>query len=76
MLSRSMRERKLMILIIAINKVLQHSTTLKNTDLLAVESIGESRDATVGVDLEEPLFLLLILCHLDRIHLGPSVVHA
>jgi hypothetical protein len=69
MLSRALRERELVILVIAINEVLQHSTTLKDTNLLAVECISESRDATVGVDLEEPLFLLLIFGHLDGVHL-------
>jgi hypothetical protein len=70
MLSRVMGERKLVILVIAINEVLKHSTALKNTDLLAVEGISESRNATVGVDLEEPLFLLLILGHLDSMDLS------
>uniref|UniRef100_A0A7S3JP59 Uncharacterized protein n=1 Tax=Aureoumbra lagunensis TaxID=44058 RepID=A0A7S3JP59_9STRA len=69
MLSRALREGELVILVIAINEVLQHSAALKNTDLLAIECVGKSRDATVGVYLEEPFFLLLILGHLDGVHL-------
>lgn len=69
MLSRALREREFVVFVIAINEVLQHGAALKDTDLLALECVGKSRDATVGVDLEEPLFLLLILGHLDGVDL-------
>jgi hypothetical protein len=41
-------------------QVLQDAAGLEQTDLLAVaESVGQSGDAAVGVDLEEPATRLL-----------------
>lgn len=58
-----------MILVIAINKILQNGARLKNANLFTVESVGHGGDAAVGVDLEEPRLLLLVLAHLDGVHL-------
>lgn len=69
MLSRAMGERELVVLVVAINEVLQNSTALKDANLLAVQRICEGGDAAIGVDLQEPLLLLLILSHLDGVHL-------
>lgn len=65
-----MRIRNLVVLVVAVNEILQNSTALKDADLLAVgELVSEGGDATVGVDLEEPGLLLLILHHLDGVDL-------
>lgn len=69
MLARSIRIRDLVILVIAINKILQDGARLKNANLFTVKSVGDGGDAAVGVDLKEPRLLLLVLAHLDGVHL-------
>lgn len=69
-LLRSARERYLVIHIVAIHKVLQNGSALPDVELLAIlVDVGDSRDATVWVDVEEPLLFLLMLEELDLAHL-------
>ena len=54
--------RKLVFLVVAVDKVLQDRAALKDADLLAVlKSVSDGRDASVGVDLEEPGRLDLVV---------------
>lgn len=51
-----------MVLVVPVDQVLQDGTALEYADLLAVgEGIRDGGNATIGVDLEEPRLLLLIL---------------
>ena len=59
-----------MVHIVAIHKILQNGSALPNVELLAIlVDVGDSRDATIWVDVEEPLLLLLMLEKLDLAHL-------
>ena len=51
MLSRVLGIRNLMILIISIDEILQNSTTLKHTNLLAVQRIRQSGDTAIGINV-------------------------
>lgn len=47
-----------MLLVVAVDEVLQNSSALKDADGLPVgEGVGEGGDPPVGVDLEEPRLL-------------------
>lgn len=59
-----------MVLVVSVREVLEDGTALKNANLLAVwQLVRQSGQAAVGVDLEEPGLLLLILHHLDGVDL-------
>jgi hypothetical protein len=65
-----MRVRDLVVLVIAINKVLEDGTALEDADGLAVgELVSNGRNAAIGVDLEEPGLLLLIVTHANGVDL-------
>ena len=52
-------ERNPVILVISLNEILHDRTTLEHTNLLAIgESIRQSGNASVGIDIQKPLFLL------------------
>jgi hypothetical protein len=54
------------VLVVAADEVLEHGAALKDADLLAVgQLVRKCRDAAIGVDLEEPVLLLLIVLHVD-----------
>lgn len=59
-----------MVHIVAVHKILQNGSALPDIKLLAIlVDVGDSRDATIWVDVEEPLLLLLMLEKLDLAHL-------
>lgn len=73
-LTRPMRIRNLVVFVVAVRQVLQDGTALKDADLLAVlKLVRQGGDATIGVNLQEPRLLLLILHHLDGVHLRACV---
>lgn len=56
-----------MVLVVAVDEVLQDGARLKDANGLAVgPGVCDGGDAAVGVDFEEPGFFLLILCHFNR----------
>lgn len=64
------RVRDLVAPIVPVHKILQDGTTFPNLELLAVlGSVNDGWDATVGVDVEEPLLFLLMLKELYLVHL-------
>ena len=66
----AIRIRDLVILVVRSDDIQEDSTTFKDLDLAAVlVLISEGRNATVGVDLEEPGFLLLVLAEVQGHHL-------
>ena len=69
-LRRVARVRNLVVLDVAVDKVLENGTALKDANGLAIRPlVGDGGDAAVGVNLEEPRLLLLILAHLDGMDL-------
>jgi len=57
---------QLVLSIIPVNKVLHDTAALKHPDSLPVsEPVSKSRDAAVGVDIQEPLFFLRVLGDVD-----------
>lgn len=69
-LPRPIWVRDLVILVIPGDEVLQDGATLKDADGLPVlGGVGDGRDAAVGVDLEEPGLLLLVVLEADGAHL-------
>ena len=70
MLARPGGVRDLVVLVIAVDDVLENSTALKDADRLAVgELVGQGGNAAIGVDFEEPRLLLLIVGHADWVDL-------
>ena len=64
------READLEVLVISGYDVLHHAARLEEADLLAViEGVCHGRNATVGVDLEEPWFLLCVLRDVDPVNI-------
>lgn len=62
-----------MLRVIAVREVLQDGAALKDADGLAIgESVCEGRNATIGVDLEEPRLLLGVLADLNVCRLWRS----
>lgn len=61
--------RNLVVLVVPLHEVLQDGAALKDANLLAVQGICEGGNAAIGVDVEEPLLLLLILHHFNVVHL-------
>lgn len=60
----------LMFRVVLLNQVLHDATGLKKTNCSAVgERICQSRDSSIGIDLEEPWFLLRVFGDVDR--MGP-----
>lgn len=65
-LARSARVRKLVLGVIVVHQILQDTAGLEQADFLAVaECVGDGGDATVGVDFEEPGFLLHVFADFD-----------
>lgn len=59
-----------MLAIIPIDEVLHNAPALENANRLAIgELIRQSRDAAVGIDLQEPGFFLCVLLERDFGHL-------
>lgn len=70
MLPRARLETDLALLVVLVDKVLHDRARLKEVDLAAIfVDVGESRNAAVWIDLEEPRVLLLVLRELDFLHL-------
>ena len=68
-LPRAPRVTNLIILIILIDQVLLNASALKQPYLLPVtESISESGDSAVGVNLEEPRLFLRVFGDVDFVH--------
>ena len=62
----ALRVRDLVVFIVALDKVLHDGARLEQRDGRAVlELVGQSRDAAVGVDLEEPWLLLDVFGDVD-----------
>lgn len=56
--------------IVPIHEILQDGTAFPDFELLAVlVCVDNGWDATVGVDVEEPLFFLLMFKELDWVYL-------
>lgn len=69
-LRRVARVRHLVVLVVAVYKVLENGSALKDANGLAIRPlVGDGGDAAVGVNLEEPRLLLFILAHLDGMDL-------
>ena len=70
MLLRPTRVRNQMILVVLIDEVLQHRTTLEDLDFLPILIlVGQRGNATIRIDLEEPRLLLLVLEECDLANL-------
>lgn len=70
MLFGATRVRDLVIDIVSLRKILQDRTTFPDLQLFAISAhINKGWDATVGIDVEVPLFFLLMLKKLDRAYL-------
>jgi hypothetical protein len=68
-LPRAPRVTNLIILIILINQILLNASALKQPYLLPItESISESGDSAVGVNLEEPRLFLRVFGDVDFVH--------
>lgn len=65
-LPRSLFVAQLVLGIISVDQILHDTPTFKNTNHFPVrESVGKSRDAAIGIDIQEPLFLLRVLGDVD-----------
>lgn len=55
-----------MVLVIPVHEILQDRAALKDAERRAVgPGVRDGGDAAVGVDVEEPLLLLLVLAQVD-----------
>lgn len=73
-LLRPTRIRNLEITIVPVHKILQNGSTLPDFQLGAVTLlVDEGRDTAVGVDIEEPLLLLLVFEEFDWADLCKNV---
>jgi len=60
--------------VVSIHEILQDSTTFPDIQLLAILiHVGEGRNTAIWVDVEVPLFFLLVLEELDRAYLEANV---
>lgn len=58
-LSRSLRVRQLVLLVVPFDQVLQNRATFKNSDGLPIgELISQGRDSTIGINFEIPWLLI------------------
>lgn len=74
MLLSAVRIRDLVILVVRGDDIQEDSTTFENLDLAAaLVLISEGRNATVGVDLKEPGFLLLVRIEVQGHNLDDNV---
>lgn len=70
MLFGATRVRDLVIDIVSLRKILQNRTTFPDFQLFAISAhINKGWDATVGIDVEVPLFFLLMFKKFDRAYL-------
>ena len=65
--TRAFGIRDLVFRVVLLDQVLHDATGLKKTNCSAVgEGICQSRDPSIGIDLEEPRFLLRVFGDVDR----------
>lgn len=70
-----MRIRNLVVLIVPVDKILQDGATFPDLEVVAtLVCVDDGRDAAVGVDVEEPLLLLLVFEELDCAYLYTECV--
>lgn len=69
-LARSLRVRDLVLGVVALNKVLHDAARFEQVDGFAIgKLVGQSRNAAIGVDGKEPVFLLSVLADIDLLNL-------
>ena len=64
-----------MVFVVSVHEILQDGATLPDLDLVTIlVRVDEGRDAAVGVDIKEPLLLLLVLKELDDAYLHATAL--
>jgi hypothetical protein len=76
MLFGPMRIRYLAVPVVPVHEILQDGTAFPDFELLALlVRVGDGWDTTVGVDVEVPLFFLLMFKELDWAYLHAKLCH-
>lgn len=76
MLLPTIRIRDLVIRVIFGNQIQENSTTLENLDLITIlVLVSEGGNTTVGVDVQEPGFLLFMLGKVQSYDLDNALVY-